>query len=145
MTADGDGQHTPEDVRNCADAMLKEHDKVIIGARNFDLPNVPARSRKGNKITSRVFKIFVGMRIGDTQTGLRAIPTRYLESFIRVPGDRYEYETNMLLYMAKHKIRLRKFPLKPFILMRTPPLISDHEDSVRIYSLIIRMLWVLSF
>ena len=74
VTADGDGQHRTEDIAACAKAMLSEKDRVILGARDFSLPHVPERSKKGNRITSRVFRLLFGMKITDTQTGLRAIP-----------------------------------------------------------------------
>ena len=103
VTVDGDGQHRPEDVRACAMRMLEE-DKVILGARNFNLPGIPARSVFGNKVTSLVYKFLCGMRITDTQTGLRAIPREHLETLMTVKGDRFEYETNMLLAFKDYDI-----------------------------------------
>ena len=100
VTADGDGQHTPEDTYNVAVAMEKSGN-IILGVRDFSQPDVPERSKKGNTITSSVFKLFVGMNISDTQTGLRGIPAKYLEKMCGIYGDRYEYETNMLLYMKR--------------------------------------------
>ena len=38
-----------------------------------------------------------GIILSDTQTGLRAIPKQYLETFCEIKGERFEYETNMLL------------------------------------------------
>ena len=80
--------------------MLKEKTRVILGCRNFDLPGVPARSVAGNKTTSRMFRLY-GIRLSDTQTGLRAIPKRYLSRFTAIEGERFEYETNMLLKMKR--------------------------------------------
>ena len=48
-------------------------------------------------MTSGVFKVLCRLNISDTQTGLRAIPYKYLETFDKVEGERFEYETNMLL------------------------------------------------
>ena len=103
VTVDGDNQHHPEDTRACALRLL-ETGKLILGVRDFSQPDVPPRSRMGNRITSLVFKIFVGMTISDTQTGLRAIGREDLEILNTVAGDRFEYETNMLLEMKKRKI-----------------------------------------
>ena len=44
------------------------------------------------------------MTISDTQTGLRAIPSHALPVFVKVGGDRFEYETNMLLAMKENNI-----------------------------------------
>ncbi|MBQ1502402.1 MAG: glycosyltransferase family 2 protein, partial [Clostridia bacterium] len=73
VSADADGQHLPEDIKASALKMI-ETGKVILGSRDFSDPSVPGRSRVGNRITSIVFRLFFGMKITDTQTGLRAIP-----------------------------------------------------------------------
>ena len=96
VTVDGDNQHHPEDTRACCEHMLKTG-HTVLGCRDFTLDHVPARSRFGNQTTSMIFKIFVGMTISDTQTGLRAIPRDVLTELVEVYGDRFEYETNMLL------------------------------------------------
>ena len=100
ITIDGDGQHLTKDIIACGDRMLREGSSVVLGCRNFDLPGVPARSVAGNKTTSRMFRLY-GIRLSDTQTGLRAIPARYLSRFCGIEGERFEYETNMLLKMKR--------------------------------------------
>ena len=115
VTVDGDGQHHPEDALACARRML-EREEVVLGCRDFSRPEVPPRSRMGNRITRGVFKVFCGMTISDTQTGLRAIPRRYLEELTAVAGDRYEYETNMLLAMKDRHIPWGETPIRTIYL-----------------------------
>ena len=137
VTVDGDNQHHPEDTRSCAMRML-ETGKLILGVRDFDQPDVPFRSRKGNKITSAVFKIFVNMTISDTQTGLRAIPRRDLPAMLAIEGDRFEYETNMLLTLKKKSIPFREVKIRTVYIEENK---SSHfrviRDSWRIYKLIL--------
>ncbi len=104
VTIDGDGQHLRKDIVACAKAMLEHGDKVIMGCRDFNAPHIPARSRGGNKFTSRLFKYGCGIILSDTQTGLRAIPKEYLPMFCEIKGERFEYETNMLLHMKRKGI-----------------------------------------
>lgn len=104
VTIDGDGQHLLKDIIACAELMLENPDKVVLGCRDFDQPNVPPRSVAGNKTTNRMFKLLFGITISDTQTGLRAIPRQYLRSFAEISGERFEYETNMLLQMQRRHI-----------------------------------------
>lgn len=101
VTIDGDGQHLLQDIIACAKAMLEQGDKVIMGCRDFNAPDIPARSRGGNKFTSNLFKLGCGIVLSDTQTGLRAIPKQYLAPFCEIKGERFEYETNMLLQMKR--------------------------------------------
>jgi len=103
ITIDGDGQHLTKDIIACGNRMLEEKNRVVLGCRNFDLPGVPARSVAGNKTTARMFRLY-GIRITDTQTGLRAVPRQYWELFSKIEGERFEYETNMLLQMKRLEI-----------------------------------------
>ncbi|MBQ3543221.1 MAG: bifunctional glycosyltransferase family 2/GtrA family protein [Oscillospiraceae bacterium] len=137
VTVDGDNQHHPEDTRACA-LRMAETEKIILGVRDFDQPDVPPRSRTGNKITSWVFQVFVGMTISDTQTGLRAIPRPALEILIDIQGDRFEYETNMLLAMQERSLSFEEVKIRTVYIEENK---SSHfravQDSWRIYKLIL--------
>ncbi len=138
VTADGDGQHRPEDVLACARRMLSEN-CVVLGARDFNLPHIPKRSVFGNKMTSFVFKALCGMRITDTQTGLRAIPISYLSELMAVKGDRFEYETNMLLAFKNNDIEYIEQPIETvYIEENKTSHFNPLKDSVRIYSQILK-------
>lgn len=112
VTIDGDGQHLTGDILACAQAMATQTDKVILGCRDFDAPNVPPKSRSGNKFTRRLLLLGCGIRLSDTQTGLRAIPRRYLEPFTGIRGERFEYETNMLLEMKRQGVGFSEVPIE---------------------------------
>ena len=104
ITIDGDGQHLIGDIINCGRVMLQNKDKVVLGSRDFNQEGVPVRSVAGNKTTAKLFRLLFGIQINDTQTGLRAIPRQYLADFSQILGERFEYETNMLLQMKRSKI-----------------------------------------
>ena len=137
VTVDGDNQHHPADTRACCEKML-ETGKMVLGCRDFSLDHVPARSRFGNRTTSAIFKIFVGMTISDTQTGLRAIPKKDLKLISTVKGDRFEYETNMLLAMKQNCIPFEEVKIRTVYIEENA---SSHfhpiRDSWRIYKLIL--------
>ena len=137
VTVDGDDQHHPEDTRACCENMLKTG-HLTLGCRDFTLPHVPSRSRFGNHTTSAIFKIFVGMTISDTQTGLRAIPRKDLEVLTEIAGDRFEYETNMLLAMKDRGIPFDEVKIHTVYIEENK---SSHfrviHDSWRIYKLIL--------
>ncbi len=138
ITIDGDGQHTPGDAEKLAEGMEKEPDKVMIGSRDFSLSHVPKRSMMGNRITSWVFLVFCGIRLSDTQTGLRAIPAGCLRAFADdVEGERFEYETNMLLYMHDKGIKFTEIPIQTvYIEENKSSHFNPFKDSWRIYKLI---------
>ena len=140
ITVDGDNQHLPGDVRACAEKMA-ETASLVLGVRNFSLPHVPRRSKFGNKMTSLVFRICCGMKISDTQTGLRAFPSEILSAMCEIPGDRFEYETNMLLALGEYGIKLSEQPIETVYIEENQ---TSHfrpiRDSIRVYSLILKFL-----
>ena len=137
VTVDGDNQHHPADTLACTEHML-ETGHLTLGCRDFNQADVPARSSFGNKTTSAIFKIFVGMTISDTQTGLRAIPRDDLEILATIAGDRFEYETNMLLAMKQQGIPFDEVKIRTVYIEENK---SSHfrviHDSWRIYKLIL--------
>lgn len=104
VTADADGQHSPDDILHIAEVLNDNPSSVILGVRDFNRKNVPFKSRYGNKITSAVFFLVTGRRCTDTQTGLRGIPIQLADELLNIDGKRFEYETNMLIKLAKEKI-----------------------------------------
>lgn len=128
ITIDGDGQHLVGDIIACGERMLKESDKVVLGCRDFNTPGIPPRSIAGNKTTARLFRLCYGIKLSDTQTGLRAIPREYLEPFCGIEGERFEYETNMLLNMKRMGIG---FIEQPITTVYDPDDYSSHYDAVK--------------
>ena len=138
VTVDGDDQHHPEDTVRCCERMMQTGN-IILGCRDFNQADVPARSSFGNKTTSLIFKIFVGMTISDTQTGLRAIPREQLKTIAQIAGDRFEYETNMLLAMKQSGMAYEEVKIRTVYIEENK---SSHfrviHDSWRIYKLILK-------
>ncbi len=101
ITADSDGQHLADDVVRVDEALGRYPDRLVLGTRDFTGKDVPFKSRSGNRITSKFFKLSTGIDCPDTQTGLRGIPASMLDFALQVEGDRYEYEMNFLMEAAE--------------------------------------------
>lgn len=138
VTADGDGQHLAKDILACTRTLGENPGTLIMGCRNFDLPHVPEKSKKGNKITCSIFRLLCGIRLSDTQTGLRAVAREHFPALLEIGGERYEYETNMLLEFHRRGI--------PFTEVEIDTVYEDNNsgshfrpvrDSARIYKLIL--------
>lgn len=57
VTADCDGQHTVEDMLMLAGELAAEHDRTLhMGSRDLNSPDMPPRSKAGNKITAFMFR-----------------------------------------------------------------------------------------
>ena len=83
ITIDADGQHLVKDVIRVAEALHTHPDALVTGSRRFT-GKVPFRSRAGNTITRGVFAASTGVRVYDTQTGLRAFSTDYIPQMLTI-------------------------------------------------------------
>lgn len=112
VTADADGQHTPEDIARIADALETGDAQTLVLGKRVLGKGTPFKSLFGNTLTRWVFALSTGHKVYDTQTGLRGIPAQQLELMMHIPGERYEYEMNMLLYAPKDGIQFSEIEIQ---------------------------------
>lgn len=111
VTADSDGQHTPECIRKVMDAVYANKNCLILGVRSFDMEGIPWKSRFGNNLTEKIFQYISGVHVSDTQTGLRGISKSYMKELLDLKGERFEFEMRMLLDAA-NRYRIVEVPIK---------------------------------
>jgi glycosyltransferase involved in cell wall biosynthesis len=138
VTVDADGQHDPEDVTRVARRFAESPEALVLGAREFS-GHVPLRSRLGNTITQTAMRVVAGQQLGDTQTGLRAIPRALMERMLKVQASGYEFELEMLI-AAKHLgFDVIELPIKTIYEAGNPTShFSPLRDSMRIYFVLLR-------
>ena len=139
VTVDADGQHTVRDVLQVARRLLKGLERPVLGVRSFS-GRVPLRSRLGNAVTSRLFGFVTGVRLGDTQTGLRGLPLALLPELVEVEGERYEYEVAMLAHLCRGGVMPMQVLIETVYLQGKR---SSHFDplldSMRVYLVLARI------
>ncbi len=137
VTADSDGQHTAGDCLKVSGAMLSQPKKLVLGTRDFSQSNVPGKSRAGNRLTSVFFALLYGHWLPDTQTGLRGIHRDLLPRMLEIPGERFEYEMNMLIHCAGWHLDFQLVPISTIYLMQNKGThFRPFSDSARIYRLL---------
>ncbi|MDR2008387.1 MAG: bifunctional glycosyltransferase family 2/GtrA family protein [Alphaproteobacteria bacterium] len=138
VLADADGQHLPADILNVINALKENEDALIIGSRSFD-KDVPMRSKFGNIVSRYIFSYSLGRQISDTQSGLRGMPHKHLERFLELEGEKYEFETNVLIETRKSDIEIKEVPISTVYIENNR---SSHfnplVDSLKIYWLILK-------
>ena len=137
VTADSDGQHTKECIETVSESLKEHPDSLILGVRCFDEEDVPWKSRFGNTLTLKVMKIVSGLSVSDTQTGLRGIPRKFMEELLTVDGERFEFETRMLLETV-NKYNIVEVPIETIYDSK-----ENHQthfnpflDSIKIYKIL---------
>lgn len=138
VTVDADGQHLSEDAFRICRTAEKKQGTLILGSRKRDR-KVPLRSRLGNGMTQFVYRLTTGLKVYDTQTGLRAFHGSMIPKLLSVSGQRYEYEMNILLEFAREKIPIYEEEISTIYLDNNE---SSHfdtiKDSIRIYKEILK-------
>lgn len=136
---DCDGQHRVWDMDKVGQEMIHS-DKFTMGVRNFNIDGVPFRNKIGNKITSLVFKWMFGVYIKDTQTGLRGVPNRLIDTVLKIDGERYEYEINMLIDIVKMKEEIKEVEIETVYdnNEKRYSYFNPFKDSYRIYKEMIK-------
>src|ERR1041385_3967544 len=63
ITLDSDGQHFADDLPVMLEALDKNRNAIIIGARNMDQSSVPGKSSFGNKFSNFWFTLETGINV----------------------------------------------------------------------------------
>lgn len=135
VTADSDGQHTPRDIARVADALeASDSSTIVLGKRVFG-KGTPLKSLLGNTITRWVFALSTGKKVYDTQTGLRGLPAELLPEMMRIPGERYEYEMNMLLQAPRDGAEFSEIEIETvYINNNAGSHFNPVRDALRVFS-----------
>lgn len=142
VTADSDGQHTARNIWGCAEALVLNRNKLILGVRDFSAPDIPFRSKFGNNLTVLVLNAACGIKVADTQTGLRGIPAEFMKKLLSVPGERFEYETNMLIETKDSETGIYEVPIETIYQKeRYSSHFNPVKDSIRIYRIFAKFIF----
>ena len=138
ITLDADGQHLLKDALNLLSVAEEKKDTLILGSRTQSKDS-PLCSRIGNGITKEVFNLCTGVEVKDTQTGMRAFSGKMIPKMLTIPGERYEYEMNVLLFLAKEGVPMEEVPIETvYINDNAESHFDTVKDSYRIYKQILK-------
>ncbi len=93
VVVDADGQHPPAALPLLLAAAGDA--ELVIGDRSHDPQAMPRVRRVANRLASNALSVFMGVRIPDSQCGLRVLRGRALHD-CDYPAGRYEAETRHL-------------------------------------------------
>ena len=141
VTADGDNNYGVEDIWRCAEELVRKPECLVLGIRDFDFSGMPKLNALGNKITAWVFKYICGIKVSDAQTGLRGIPTEFVKRLLTVSGERFDFETNMLLESDVEDIPISEFEVKEYRGGAKRTYYNPTLDSIKVYKTILTYLF----
>jgi glycosyltransferase involved in cell wall biosynthesis len=141
VTADADGQHPGSSVRSVLECSEGATDRraIVLGVRDLAQDHAPRLNRFGNGVSNVFVSLFAGMRLRDTQCGLRGYPVaETLALGTRAQG--YAFEAEVILRAAATGFAIVEVPVK--VLYPDEPLRRTHfrtaRDPARIVATVVR-------
>lgn len=113
ITMDADGQHYASDLPAFAEALASHPDTLIVGSRQFGLPNMPQKSSFANRFSNFWFTVQTGKKLPDTQTGFRLYPLNKMGQ-MKLLSSRYEAELALLVRSAWRGINILPIPINVY-------------------------------
>lgn len=112
VNMDGDGQFDPADIATLLAPLLAGEADFVTGNRfhaGYDIPNMPAIKRWGNKRMSRLVSRMCGQRFTDVSCGFRAY-TR--DTLLRINfHGRYTYTQESIISFRFSRLAMREAPI----------------------------------
>jgi glycosyltransferase involved in cell wall biosynthesis len=103
---DSDGQHLPEEIdRFLTAAAATTRPTFFLGNRMNNLAGMPFARRIVNRYMSRSISRLCGQEIPDTQCGFRMLDRQLIPELLG-GGDRFEYETEVLIIASRKGYRI---------------------------------------
>ena len=109
VTFDADGQHDPQDILNVSRPIVNGEADVVIGERNFK--EMPSSKKFGNEVMNIITMMFYGIKVKDSQSGLRAFNKKAAETIIINARD-YGVSSEIIGEVKRHELKLKEVPIK---------------------------------
>ncbi len=110
-TSDADGQHDPADVLRGVDLLATSNTDLLIGSRLIDAQGMSRVKVLGNAGLSLITNVLFGIRVTDSQSGLRVFSKRAL-SQLKWKTSGYEFCSEMLWRAKQLNLNIDEFPIK---------------------------------
>lgn len=111
ITVGAHGQHRLQDVERILQTTQLFSDGIVLAVREFRSKEVPLINFFANRAASVLFETFFHKRLLDIQSGLRFVPQQHLLWLKNVPGEGFNYDTNMLVEAIERDVPIYEVPI----------------------------------
>jgi glycosyltransferase involved in cell wall biosynthesis len=110
-TCDADGQHDPNDVLRGVDEVADSDIDLLIGSRLLNSSGMSRLKVLGNKGLTWLTRLLFGIKVTDSQSGLRVLSSRSLQE-LRWRTTGYEFCSEMLWRARQLHLTVGEFPIQ---------------------------------
>ena len=111
ITMDADGQHKTEDIPRLIKPIVNNEADVVIGSRLINPKGMPFVRRLFNKIGNLVTYITFGIKVSDSQSGLKSF-SRYAAQKIEIKTNGFEFCSEIIREINNHQFKLKEIPIQ---------------------------------
>ena len=134
---DSDGQHLPEEIDHFIGAAAQAEDRsFFLGNRMNNLTGMPFIRRVVNRYMSNRISRICRQKIPDTQCGFRMLDRQLIPELLE-GGDRFDYETEMLIIASRKGYRIESVPITT-VYSDEVSKIHPARDTIRFFKLMRR-------
>jgi glycosyltransferase involved in cell wall biosynthesis len=109
---DADGQHFPDDLPRLLDAARASPHALVVGAREWaDQEHVQGKSAFGRSFSNFWVWFETGVRVGDSQCGLRVYPLEHVTQ-LGLRRDRFDLEVEVIVRAAWAGLPVLSVPVR---------------------------------
>jgi glycosyltransferase involved in cell wall biosynthesis len=109
VTFDADGQHNPDDIIPVCKPIMEKRADVVIGTRNFN--EMPASKKFGNTVMNIITRIFYGIHVNDSQSGLRAF-NRKAAKVLDITSRGYGVSSEIIGEIKKYDLKVEEVEIE---------------------------------
>lgn len=109
VTFDADGQHDPDDIIPVCKPIMEKRADVVIGTRNFN--EMPASKKFGNTVMDIITRIFYGIHVKDSQSGLRAF-NRKAAGVLDINSRGYGVSSEIIGEIKRYNLKVEEVEIK---------------------------------
>jgi len=133
VSLDGDGQHLASQSKLLIEAC--SGDEIIIGARNFEIDNIPNGSKFGRWFSNFWARWDTGQDITDSLSGFRIYPTSILS--LPIKTSRFDWEMEVIVRHADANRKIKEVVIECYY-----PTAEERVSHFRKFSDTMAIVWV---
>ena len=111
VTIDADGQHLATDLTKVINKLVSENYDLVIGSRLLNTEGMPSHRVFGNKLLNLVTGIIFGVRVTDSQSGLKGFSRKAIEK-IDIRSNGFEFCSEIVWRAKQANLKIIEVPIK---------------------------------
>ncbi|WP_026526486.1 bifunctional glycosyltransferase family 2/GtrA family protein [Butyrivibrio sp. VCD2006] len=104
IISDCNGIYKISDICKCARLLADNPESLILTNRDKSQSEIKLSNKITNTIFTYSYRFLFGLTVNDSQSILKGIPAKYMKKLLKVIGEGYSFDTNIIVYTKNYHI-----------------------------------------